>query len=68
MRNLEKQFQGFILQHIDRGKNKEANTLAKGVDRSDPLPFNVFYPVIEAPIVWQPDIGPRIVSLIMIED
>jgi hypothetical protein len=27
--SLEKQFKGFTLQHVDRNKNEEADTLAK---------------------------------------
>ena len=29
VRSLEKQFKGFTLQHVERNKNEEADTLAK---------------------------------------
>jgi ribonuclease HI len=30
VRSLEKQFKGFTLQHVDRARNEEADTLVKG--------------------------------------
>lgn len=68
MRSLEKQFRGFMLQHIDMGKNEEVDALAKASARGDPLLSDVFYQIIEAPMVRQPDEGPRLINLIMIED
>jgi hypothetical protein len=54
--------------HIYRGKNDEADALAKPTTRGDPLLYDVFYQIIEATVVRQPDEGPRIVSPIMTED
>jgi ribonuclease HI len=42
IRSLEKQFKGFTLQHIERNKNEEANTLAKAVAKGEALPSDVF--------------------------
>jgi hypothetical protein len=54
--SLERQFQGFTVQNIDRSKNEEPDALAKAASRGDPLPFDIFYQVIEIPFVWQPDL------------
>jgi ribonuclease HI len=49
IRNLEKQFKGFTLQHIERNKNEEANTLAKAAAKGEPLPSDVFYHIVGTP-------------------
>ena len=43
MRSLEKQFKGFTLQHIERNKNEEADTLAKAAAKGEPLPSDIFF-------------------------
>lgn len=53
--SLEKQCKGFTLQHIDRSKNEEADTLAKTAARRDPVPSDVFFHVVGAPMVIDPD-------------
>jgi hypothetical protein len=58
---------GFSIQHVDRSKNEVADALAKVAVRGDPMPSNVFFQIIEASIVRDPD-GHRIISLIMTED
>jgi hypothetical protein len=76
VRSLEKQFKGFTLQHVERNKNDEADTLAKAVARGEALPSDVFYHVIGTPAVRNPKglqitqdtDGHRIVNLIMAED
>jgi ribonuclease HI len=73
---LEKQFKGFTLQHVERNKNKEADTLDKAVAKGEALPSDVFYHVIGTPAVCNPEglqitqdtDGHRIVNLIMAED
>ena len=55
IRSLEKQFKGFTLQHIERNKNEEANTLAKAAAKGEPLPFDVFYHIVGTPAVRNPD-------------
>jgi ribonuclease HI len=76
VRSLERQFKGFTLQHVDRAKNEEANTLAKAAARGEVLPSDVFYHVIGTPAVRSPEglqitndtEGHHIVNLIMTED
>jgi ribonuclease HI len=76
VRSLERQFKGFTLQHVDRAKNEQADTLAKAAARGEALPFDVFYHVIGTPAVRSLEglqitndtEGHRIVNLIMTED
>jgi ribonuclease HI len=76
VRNLEKQFKGFTLQHVDRARNEEADALAKAAAKGKALPSDVFYHVIDIPAVRNPEglqitngaEGHRIVNLIMTED
>jgi ribonuclease HI len=76
VRNLERQFKGFTLQHVDRARYEEADTLAKAAARGKALPSDVFYHVIGTPAIRNPERlqltndaeGHRIVNLIMIEN
>jgi hypothetical protein len=54
IRSLEKQFKGIILQHIERNKNEEADTLAKARAKGEPLPSDVFYHIVSTPAVETP--------------
>jgi ribonuclease HI len=38
VRNLEKQFKGFTLQHVDHARNEEADALAKAATKGEALP------------------------------
>jgi hypothetical protein len=49
--NIEKQFKGFTLQHVERSKNEEADTLPKAAAKGKALPSDVFYHVIGTPAV-----------------
>jgi ribonuclease HI len=76
VRNLEKQFKGFTLQHVDHTKNEEADALAKVAAKCEALPSDVFYHFIGTPAVRNLEglqitndaEGHRIVNLIMAED
>jgi hypothetical protein len=76
VRSLESQFKGFTLQHVDHNKNEEADALAKAAAKGEALPSDVFYHIIDTPVVRNPEglqitqdtKGHRIVSLIMFED
>jgi ribonuclease HI len=54
VRSLERQFKGFTLQHIERNKNEEADTLAKAAAQGEPLPSDVFFHTIGTPAVRNP--------------
>jgi ribonuclease HI len=74
--NLERQFKGFTLQHVDCAKNEEVDALAKATAKGEALPSDVFYHVIATPVVRNPEglkitqdtEGHRIVNLVMAED
>jgi hypothetical protein len=76
IRSPEKQFKGFTLQHIERNKNEEADTLAKAAAKREPLPSNVFFHIVGTPAIrnleglqiTQDADGHLIVNLIMAED
>jgi ribonuclease HI len=76
IRNLEKQFKGFTLQHVNHAKNEEADALAKAAAKGEALPSDVFYHVISTPVVRNLEglqitndaEGHCIVNLIMAED
>jgi ribonuclease HI len=76
VRNLEKQFKGFTLQHVDHAKNEEADALAKAAAKGEALPSDVFYHFIGTLAVRNPKglqitndaEGHRMVNLIMTED
>jgi ribonuclease HI len=75
VRSLEKQFKGFTLQHVDHARNEEVNALAKAAAKGEALPYDVFYHVVGAPAVRNPEglqitndaEGHRLVNLIMTE-
>jgi ribonuclease HI len=76
VRSLEKRFKGFTLQHVERSKNEEADTLAKAAAKGEALPSDVFYHVIgtlavrntEGLQITQDADGHRIVNLINDKD
>jgi ribonuclease HI len=76
IRSLERHIKGFTLQHVDRAKNEEADTLAKAAARGEALPSDVFYHVIGTLAVCSPEglqitndsEGHHIVNLIMTKD
>jgi ribonuclease HI len=76
VRNLEKQFKGFTLQHVDRARNEEADVLAKAAAKGEALPSDVLYHIIGTPAIRNPEglqitndaEGHRIVNLIVAED
>jgi hypothetical protein len=55
VRSLERQFNGFTLQHVDHNKNEEADALAKAAAKGKALPSDVFYHIISTPAVHNPE-------------
>jgi ribonuclease HI len=53
--SLKRQFKSFTLQHVDRAKNEEADALAKAATKGEALPSDVFYHIIDAPAVHNPE-------------
>jgi ribonuclease HI len=51
VRRLEASFEGFSVKNIPRGENEHADLLAKSVAQGLPLPSEVFFETIKAPLV-----------------
>jgi ribonuclease HI len=51
VRRLEASFEGFSVKSIPRGENEHANLLAKSAAQGLPLPSEVFFETIKAPLV-----------------
>jgi ribonuclease HI len=51
VRRLEASFEGFSVKNIPRGENEHANLLAKSAAQGLPLPLEVFFETIKAPLV-----------------
>jgi hypothetical protein len=51
VRRLEASFEGFSIKNIPRGENEHADLLAKSAAQGLPLPSEVFFETIKAPLV-----------------
>jgi hypothetical protein len=51
VRRLEASFEGFSVKNISRGENEHADLLAKSAAQELPLPSEVFFETIRAPLV-----------------
>jgi hypothetical protein len=51
VRRLEASYEGFSVKNIPRGENEHANLLAKSTAQGLPLPPEVFFETIKAPLV-----------------
>jgi ribonuclease HI len=51
VRRLEASFEGFSIKNVPRGENEHANLLAKSAAQGMPLPSDVFFETIKAPLV-----------------
>jgi hypothetical protein len=65
---MERFFNGFIVQHIERAKNTEADELAKATARKAELPPDVFFQVIEDPSIKTVEPQPRMINVVKRED
>jgi hypothetical protein len=65
---MEAFFKGFIVQHIERAKNTEADELAKAAARKAVLPPDVFFQVIEDPSAKTVELEPRMINVVQAED
>jgi hypothetical protein len=65
---MENFFKGFTAEHIERGKNTEADQLAKAATKKVVLPPDVFFQVIEDPFVKTVEPEPRMVNVVHGED
>jgi hypothetical protein len=65
---MENYFRGFLVKHIERKKNTEADKLAKAVARKATLPLDVFFQTIEDSSVKTIEPEPKMVNGIQGED
>jgi hypothetical protein len=54
VREMERHFKGYSLQHIPRDDNNEADKLAKAAARNQELPPDVFFEIIREPSINEP--------------
>ena len=68
VRRMEKHFTGFMLRHIPRAKNAEANELAKAAAHNVQLPPGVFFQVLMAKSIKEEEGHSAAVHAITSED
>jgi hypothetical protein len=66
VREMERPFKGYSVQHIPRGDNNEANKLAKEAARNQAMPPDVFFEIIKEPSIKETK--PKIVSVVETPD
>jgi hypothetical protein len=54
VREMERHFKGYSLQHIPRDDDNEADKLAKAAARNQELPPDVFFEIIREPSINEP--------------
>jgi ribonuclease HI len=62
VREMEKHFKGYSVQHIPRDDNNEADKLAKAAARNEELPPDVFFEIIREPSIK--DSRPKVVNVV----
>jgi hypothetical protein len=66
VREMEKHFKGYSVQHIPRDDNNEADKLAKAAARNQELPTDVFFKIIKEPSIKESRL--RIVNVVETPD
>jgi hypothetical protein len=61
---MERFFNGFTVQHIERTKNLEVDELAKAATKKTVIPPDVFYQFIEDPSVKTVEPEPRMINVV----
>ena len=54
VREMEKHFKGYTVQHIPRNENNEADKLAKAAAQKQPMPPDAFFEIITTPSTKEP--------------
>ena len=54
VREMEKHFKGYSVQHIPRNENNKSDKLAKAAAQKQPMPPDVFYEIITTPSTKEP--------------
>jgi ribonuclease HI len=66
VREMERHFKGYSVQHIPRDDNNEADKLAKAAARNQELPPDVFFEIIREPSIKEP--RPKTVNVVETPD
>jgi ribonuclease HI len=66
VREMERHFKGYSVQHIPRDDNNEADKLAKAAARNQELPPDVFFEIIREPSIKES--RPKIVNAVETPD
>jgi ribonuclease HI len=66
VKQMERHFKGYSVQHIPRDDNNEADKLAKAVARNQEMPPDVFFEIIKEPSIKEA--RPKIVSVVETPD
>jgi hypothetical protein len=66
VREMERHFKGYSVQHIPRDDNNEADKLAKAVARNQAMPLDVLFKIIKEPSIKETK--PKIVSVVETPD
>jgi ribonuclease HI len=66
VREMERHFKGYSVQHIPRDNNNEAEKLAKAAARNQVIPPDVFFEIIKEPSIKESK--PKIVNVVEIRD
>jgi hypothetical protein len=62
VREMERHFKGYSIQHIPRDDNNEADKLAKAAARNQTMPPDVFFEIIKEPSIKEAK--PKIVNIV----
>jgi ribonuclease HI len=62
VREMERRFRGYLVQHIPRDDNNEVDKLAKAAARNQEMPPDVFFETIKEPSIKE--IKPKIASVV----
>jgi hypothetical protein len=66
VREMERHFKGYSVQHIPRDDNNEVDKLAKVAARNQELPLDVFFEIIREPSIKEP--RPKTVNVVKTPD
>jgi ribonuclease HI len=66
VREMERYFKGYLVQHIPRDDNNEADKLAKAAARNQEMPPDVFFEIINEPSIKETK--PKIVNVVETPD
>jgi ribonuclease HI len=66
VREMERHYKGYSVQHIPRDDNNETDKLAKAAVRNQEMPPNVFFEIIKEPSIKESK--PKIINIVEIPD